>query len=679
MGFWVRSGTLSIANGETAVTGALTAWDSTVRAGDLLFVGNNPAVEVGSVESNTGLTLVEAWPFTTVTDGAYAVAQGLLWNDVTRLANDVANALANATEILSGTGVPADTLGADGSIYFRQDVAEYYAKANGAWGTAISIVGPTGATGAAGSTGATGPANSLGIGTVTTGNPGSSAAATITGTAPSQTLNLTIPAGATGAAGATGLQGSAGAPNVLAIGTVTTADPGDPAAATITGTSPAQTLNLTIPQGATGSTGSAGADGATYISRGDYDSGTAYAANDTVLYLGSSWLALQATTGNAPPSLPTTSDSNWQLLAQKGIDGSGSVNTVNGQTGIVVLAAADIGDADTPTNYTPAAGNVQGHLQGIDTALALTTGAPAPPQGRLTLTSGVAVTTADVTGGTSIYYTPAGGLSLPLYDGTRTKMVSFGAELTLALDATSGHTGYHQSGKNFDLFIYNDAGTIRLGTGPAWSSDTTRGTGAGTTELELKNGFFVNKNSMTLRFGSASGNTVTAAADQALYVGTFRATADGQASDTKAKRLVFNAYNQSVRSLFITEAASTWNYSTGTWRQTNANTANMVEVIDGLGATAAHVRAHVWGQSSTTTFVTVQTGIGIDSSTVVSGVSGVGSWNSSLRQSLWCFYDGPPGLGYHQLRWLEVGAGVDTQTWRNNTGIISGLSGWIAG
>lgn len=313
------------------------------------------------------------------------------------------------------------------------------------------------------------------------------------------------------------------------------------------------------------------------------------------------------------------------------------------------------------------------------TALGSAGGAASPPQGRLTLTSGVAVTTADVTGGTSIYYTPAGGLSVPLYDGTDTRMVSIGAELTLALDASSGHTGYHQSGKNFDLFIYNDAGTIRVGTGPAWSSDTTRGTGAGTTELELKNGFFVNKNSMTLRFGSASGNTVTAAADQALYVGTFRATADGQASDTKAKRLVFNAYNQSVRSLFITEAATTWTYSTGTWRQTNANTANMVEVLDGFGSLVAHVRAHVWGQSSTATFVTVQTGIGIDSSTVVSGVSGVGSWNSSLRQSLWCFYDGPPGLGYHQLRWLEVGAGVDTQTWRNNTGIISGLSGWIAG
>ena len=54
---------------------------------------------------------------------------------------------------------------------------------------------------AVGTSGPAGPANSLSIGTVTTGAPGSSASATITGTAPSQTLSLTIPRGNTGATG----------------------------------------------------------------------------------------------------------------------------------------------------------------------------------------------------------------------------------------------------------------------------------------------------------------------------------------------------------------------------------------------------------------------------------------------------------------------------------------------
>ena len=55
--------------------------------------------------------------------------------------------------------------------------------------------GPQGEKGEKGDTGATGPANTLSIGTVTTGEPGTAAAATITGEAPTQTLNLTIPRG----------------------------------------------------------------------------------------------------------------------------------------------------------------------------------------------------------------------------------------------------------------------------------------------------------------------------------------------------------------------------------------------------------------------------------------------------------------------------------------------------
>lgn len=46
-----------------------------------------------------------------------------------------------------------------------------------------------------GADGPPGPPNALSIGTVTTGAPGSQAAATITGTAPAQTLSLTIPTG----------------------------------------------------------------------------------------------------------------------------------------------------------------------------------------------------------------------------------------------------------------------------------------------------------------------------------------------------------------------------------------------------------------------------------------------------------------------------------------------------
>ena len=55
-----------------------------------------------------------------------------------------------------------------------------------------------------------GPPNILGVGTVTTGAAGSSAAASITGTSPAQTLNLAIPQGIQGIQGPQGASGSSG-------------------------------------------------------------------------------------------------------------------------------------------------------------------------------------------------------------------------------------------------------------------------------------------------------------------------------------------------------------------------------------------------------------------------------------------------------------------------------------
>lgn len=57
--------------------------------------------------------------------------------------------------------------------------------------------------GATGPTGPTGATPVLTIGDVTTGAAGSSASASITGTAPNFVLNLTIPMGATGPTGPT--------------------------------------------------------------------------------------------------------------------------------------------------------------------------------------------------------------------------------------------------------------------------------------------------------------------------------------------------------------------------------------------------------------------------------------------------------------------------------------------
>ncbi|WP_421367044.1 fusion protein [Agrobacterium tumefaciens] len=80
------------------------------------------------------------------------------------------------------------------------------------------------------------------------------------------------------------------------------------------------------------------------VDRGSYSGATAYSANDIVLNNGSTWLALQPTTGNAPPTLPTESDAYWRLLARKGTDGSGTGDVVGPAGGVSINDLAVFAD-----------------------------------------------------------------------------------------------------------------------------------------------------------------------------------------------------------------------------------------------------------------------------------------------------------------------------------------------
>ena len=92
-----------------------------------------------------------------------------------------------------------------------------------------------------------GPAGTVNVGTTTTGAEGSNASVAATGTPENRILSFTLPRGNTGATGPQGPGGTTGPANSLSIGTVTT---GATPSATITGTAPNQTLNLTLQQSA---------------------------------------------------------------------------------------------------------------------------------------------------------------------------------------------------------------------------------------------------------------------------------------------------------------------------------------------------------------------------------------------------------------------------------------------
>lgn len=111
--------------------------------------------------------------------------------------------------------------------------------------------------------------------------------------------------------------------------------------------------------------------------------------------------------------------------------------------------------------------NYLGIQQPLKTADTLQTPTPSTPQGRLTLTTGVPVLTTDVTGAASVYYTPYIGNGVSLYDGTAWSVFPF-AQLTLSLDTTN-----HLANNVYDVFIWNNSGTVAIGAGPAWTKSST--------------------------------------------------------------------------------------------------------------------------------------------------------------------------------------------------------------
>jgi hypothetical protein len=99
----------------------------------------------------------------------------------------------------------------------------------------VTMVGNQAVVTAIGGIGPPGPANVLSIGDVTTLETGEPATAEITGTAPAQVLNLGLPKGDTGTAA------------TVAVGSTTTGAPGSEAEVVNSGTESAAVLNFTIP------------------------------------------------------------------------------------------------------------------------------------------------------------------------------------------------------------------------------------------------------------------------------------------------------------------------------------------------------------------------------------------------------------------------------------------------
>ena len=110
------------------------------------------------------------------------------------------------------------------------------------------------------------------------------------------------------------------------------------------------------------------------------------------------------------------------------------------------------------------------------------------PGGRLTLATATPVMVSDQANITSIFYALYKHDLVPLYDGTNWDVFRY-TELSIAMGSNWG------ANSNFDCYIYNDGGTLRLVTGAAWTSDTARNE-----SLTRLNGRWTNNASMTGRY-----------------------------------------------------------------------------------------------------------------------------------------------------------------------------------
>lgn len=258
--------------------------------------------------------------------------------------------------------------------------------------------------------------------------------------------------------------------------------------------------------------------------------------------------------------------------------------------------------------------------------------------GRITTESGVPVSTSDRSAQSTIYYTPYNGNRIALFDGHGWRIHTF-TERSLAL---SGLT----SGKNYDVFLYNNSGTLTLELSAAWTNDTTRADA-----LTTQDGITVKSGSTTRRWLGTIRTTGTT---------TTQDSGGGSTTQVGGKRFVWNAYNQVPRFSRVHDTTDNWAYTTATIRVANGATAplNCVEYVTGDAATL------VVGSSQSAAFLqnnstnNAISGIGVDSTSAFSGYVGNG-FNANATQGSTCSfpgrYVGYPGLGYHFLAWLEKG------------------------
>lgn len=333
-----------------------------------------------------------------------------------------------------------------------------------------------------------------------------------------------------------------------------------------------------------------------------------------------------------------------------GAGGVGAVDTLlkrSDATTLAVRDAADSADAALTVGNLTASGTVS--VTGTTTLNStLTANAVVPgirPGGRLTLTSGTPVT-GDVTGASTLYYTPYVSNLYPAYStssGKYTAKAFTEASLTLSISANT----------NYDIFGVYTSGSAPTLSAVAWTNDTTRATAL-------------------VRSATTCGLLVKNGDAESLYLGTIRGSGANVTAKSRAagQLYVWNMYNRVVEDALAQDTTDLWTYTTATYQEARAQSTegtSRIGIVRGLDEDS--IEANNIAVASNSTANTAATcGIGLDSSTVNSAINGPAAAGANIVFALNAFYRGKPGIGYHTLRRLEQSTAAGTCSWGGDGG-----------
>lgn len=342
--------------------------------------------------------------------------------------------------------------------------------------------------------------------------------------------------------------------------------------------------------------------------------------------------------------------------------------------------------------------------------------------GRLTLTSGTPVTTANVTAASTLYFTPFNGNRISLYDGTSAWTLNSFSETSLSLSGLIKGTLY-------DILGYLSGGTFTL-EAVAWKKVTATNSptsGSSKTinisdtstlavgmEVSVKDGSnsevavitaVVANTSITVASLASSytlpdiygfqtratalttqnGVYVKSGATARRYLGTIRiTTTTGQTEDSLSRRYVWNLYNRERRALYCYDATDLWSYTLAAYQPANGNTTpgtGRFGFVQGLELSPFHVENYQTVDNTSSG----QTKIGVGINNTTTDNSHAGQWASgSGEKACSAIYEGYIGIGHYYIQRLEYSQAAGTTYWRGDNGGTppgqsAGMIGWILG